>query len=205
LQSNRTFRTAVIALALVIPLSAARAPQPQTQHQDDQEWTFHTLLPLGSAPLSLKPAGSSLTLMATAESPLFEGWHRTVRNNRRRVLDAACTAVRAFPETIRFRVTASARADRVLPFDRPDPISGTDPETWLKKLSFRLKIFDGLDARELEPTAIKNLGMPPDVPYDERIYVVAFELKDVPVSDRLVLEVFAPDGTRVARFHLELL
>lgn len=194
-------RTVILALAAVIPLSAAHAPQPQQA----EDWTFHALLPLGSAPLSLKPAGAYLTLMATAESPMFEGWRRVVRNHRSVLLDASGAPVRVFPGNLNFRVTASARNDRVLPFDKPDPIPGDDAKAWLKQLTFRLKIFHGLEAREVDPAAVKNLGVPPDVPYDERIYLVNFELKDVPASDRLMLEVFAPDGTRVGRFHLELL
>jgi hypothetical protein len=179
--------------------SAARQPQ------DPDEWTFHSLMPLGFAPLTLKPSNTGLTLMATAESPLFEGWHRTVRNGRRALMDSAGTPVQAFPGSVDFRVTASTRSDRVMPFDKPDPISAPDANAWLKNLTFRLKIFHGLDAQELEPTAMKNLGVPLDVPYDERIYLVSFDLHDIPASYRLVLEVFGPDGERVGRFHLELL
>jgi hypothetical protein len=194
-------RIAVVALALVVLLGAQRAPQAQ----ELEDWTFHALLPLGAATFSLKPAGTGLALMATAESPMFEGWKRVVRNHRGVLLDASGTPVRMFPETVNFRVTASTRTDRLLPFDKPEPIPADDAGAWLKQLTFRLKIFDGLESRELEPAAVKNLGVPPDVPYDERIYLVRFEIKNVPATDRLVLEVFAPDGTRVGRFHLELL
>jgi hypothetical protein len=204
LKSTRTVRIAIFALALAIPLSAAR-PQPQQSAADDENWTFHSLLPLGSMPLAMKPGSTGLTLMATAESPMFEGWRRITRNHRRQLVDASGVPVRSFPESIVFRVTASTRSDRVLPFDRPDPIPGADAEMWLKNLSFRLKIFSGVEAREIEPASTKHLGMPPDVPYDERIYLVSFDVKDVPCTDRLVLEVFGPDGTRVGRFHLELL
>lgn len=206
LSTRQTVRIAILALAVAIPLSAARPPQRSQQSaQDNEDWTFHSLLPLGSTPLAMKPGPNDLTLMATAESPMFEGWRRVIRNNQRQLVDASGVPVRSFPENLNFRVTASTRSDRVLPFDQPDPIAGSDTETWLRNLSFRLKIFRGLDAREVEPVAIKNLGMPPDVPYDERIYLVSFDVKDVPSTDRLVLEVFAPDGTRVGKFHLELL
>lgn len=193
------FATSILVTALAMPMIAARQPQ------NSEEWTFHSLTPLGFTPLTLKPSNTGLTLMATAESPRFEGWHRVIRNNRRTLLDAAGAPVLTFPGSVDFRVTASERSDRVMPFDAPDPISATDANTWLTKLTFRLKIFHGLDATEVEPTALKNLGVPLDVPYDERIYLVSFDLRDVPVTDRLVLEVFAPDGERVGRFHLELL
>ena len=200
----RLSRIAAAALLFALPLEAARAPQPPAA-QDSEDWTYHSHVPLGSAPLSLKPSGAALTLMATAESPMFEGWHRVTRKDRRILLDASGTPVRAYPQHLRFRVTASARGDRVMPLDRPDPISGDDANAWLKGLSFRLKIFTGLHSREVEPASIQHLGMPIDVPYDERIYQISFDLDDVPATDRLVLEIFSPDGTRVGRFHLELL
>ena len=195
-------RVLILATVAVLLASFGIAARPT---QDADDWTFHSLVPLGFAPLTLKPSNTGLTLMATAESPQFEGWHRVVRNSRRTLLDAAGTPVRTFPGSVDFRVTASTRSDRVLPFDKPDPISATDANAWLKNLTFRLKIFRGLESRELEPAAMKNLGVPLDVPYDERIYLVSFDLQDVSASDRLVLEVFAPDGQRVGRFHLELL
>lgn len=205
LRTRRITRRMLAILVMALPLTAVRIAQPQSQSQSNDEWTFHSLLPLGSTPLALKPAGTPLTLMATAESPMFEGWRRVTRGNRTVLLDASGTPVRQFPKMVRFRVSASTRPDRMLPFDKPFPVTGDDPSKWLKQLSFRLKIFHGLDAREVQPATVQHLGVPPDVPYDERIYLVTFELKDVPAGDRLVLEVFAPDGTRVGKFHLELL
>lgn len=192
-------RIAVIALALLIAAPLTASPP------GEDDWTFHALLPLGSTPLSLRPSGTGLTLMATAECPLLEGWKRVVRNHHTVLLDSAGTPVRMFPEHLNFRVTASTRSDRLLSEDKPEPTPGADAKTWLKQLTFRLKIFHGLEAREVDPAGITNLGMPPDVPYDERIYLVSFEVRDIPATDRLMLEVFAPDGTRVGRFHLELL
>lgn len=192
-------RIAVIALAVLIAAPLTAAPP------EEDDWTFHALLPLGSAPLSLMPSGKGLSLMATAECPLLEGWKRVVRNHHTVLLDAAGTPMRQFPDHVSFRVTASTRSDRLLPFDKPEPIQGGDPKTWLKQLSFRLKIFHGLEAHEIDPAGVTNLGVPADVPYDERIYLVSFGIKDIPATDRLMLEVFAPDGTRVGRFHLELL
>jgi len=189
----------LLVVALAMPLIAARQPQ------EVDEWTFHSLVPLGFMPLTLKPSNTTLSLMATAESPQFEGWRRVVREHRRTILDAAGAPIQIFPGTVDFRVTASTRSDRIMPFDKPDPIPGTDANDWLKSLTFRLKIFHGLEATEIEPAALKNLGVPADVPYDERIYLVSFDLHEVPSTDRLVLEVFGPDGERVGRFHLELL
>jgi hypothetical protein len=48
------------------------------------------------------------------------------------------------------------------------------------------------------------IGVPADIAYKERIYRVSVNLPRVPMSDRVVLEVFAPDGERICKFHLDL-
>ena len=50
------------------------------------------------------------------------------------------------------------------------------------------------------------IGVPADVPYDERVYRVNFDLPDnEPVTERFVLEVIRPRGERLARLHFSLL
>jgi hypothetical protein len=51
---------------------------------------------------------------------------------------------------------------------------------------------------------VKLVGMPMDVPYDERIYRVSFDLGEVPLADRIVLEVLSPREERLTRFHLDM-
>jgi ubiquitin-protein ligase len=59
--------------------------------------------------------------------------------------------------------------------------------------------------KELEPLSVKIIGVPADTPYDERIYRVSFELPNIPVDDRIVLNVLSPNGECLSKFHLQLL
>jgi hypothetical protein len=43
------------------------------------------------------------------------------------------------------------------------------------------------------------------VHYDERIFRVNFDIGNRPVTDRLVLEVYSPDGKQIGRFPFLLL
>jgi hypothetical protein len=65
-------------------------------------------------------------------------------------------------------------------------------------------VFHGLRQTIVEPAAVKMIGVPDDMPYDERIYRVAFDLGDVSLDDRIVLEVLTPSGERLCKFHLDL-
>jgi hypothetical protein len=49
------------------------------------------------------------------------------------------------------------------------------------------------------------IGVPSDISYDERIYRVTFNLNQMPITDRFVLEVRSPEGNRMAKFHFDLL
>ena len=46
--------------------------------------------------------------------------------------------------------------------------------------------------------------MPPDIPYDERVYQISFDIGRIPITDRVVLEVLSPSGERLCKFHLDL-
>ena len=76
---------------------------------------------------------------------------------------------------------------------------------FLLGLKFKLKIFRGLQMKTVNPSNVKLIGVPSYEPYDERVYRVSFETPDLPVDARLVLEVFDSTGTRLTRFHLEIL
>ncbi len=57
----------------------------------------------------------------------------------------------------------------------------------------------------IQPVLVRQIGMPADVPYDERVYRIAFDTGNIPVDARLVLEVFSPKGELLTKFHFELL
>jgi hypothetical protein len=62
-----------------------------------------------------------------------------------------------------------------------------------------------LQMREIQPDSVEMIGVPADIAYDERIYRVRFNVDQLPVTDRCVLEVLLPDGERLTRFHFDLL
>jgi hypothetical protein len=70
-------------------------------------------------------------------------------------------------------------------------------------LRFRLKIFKRHPRhRTREPKVVSVIGVPADVPYDERVYRVSFKLDRIPLKHRIVLEL-SPGGERISKFHLE--
>ena len=109
-----------------------------------------------------------------------------------------------FPSRIEFRVTATSRVESNTTGDTPFPINAGDLEPLLRSLRFRLKVFDGLHAASFSPAAVKMIGVPDDVPYNERVYRVAFDIGSVPTTQRMLLEVLTPEGERMCKFHLDL-
>lgn len=179
--------------------SALSAQAPSEMH-------FHALVPLGAEAYELQGDGwkSLVTLLASAENPQFEGMVRRDVNHRDTLFAADGSRVQSYPERVNFRVTASLRTRLAEP--SPFPISATvDANDYLLHLRFRVVIFDGLRQTVVQPESVEMIGMPGEVPYNERIYRVAFELPHIPVRDRVVLEVRDPDGERICKFHLDLL
>lgn len=166
--------------------------------------TFSTTLPLGTEVIVLQPAEAVVYVMASAQSPAFEGLRMVSDGRRTRVLDAEGRPVSVYPARLDFRVTASMLSPHDLGYD-PYPVA-TDVATdaYLCGLKFRVKLYRGLARRVLQPVEVEMIGVPADVPYDERTYRVSFEMKDVSVEERLLFEVLSPDGQRLARFHLPL-
>jgi hypothetical protein len=178
--------------------SAARVPP----------WAeFHSPWSLGMETFILQPSKQLFAIYASAESPAFNGLRLTRTAGRREVLDSDGQHVGDFPRQINFRVTASARLRSNSPLpgeDRPYQIKGpVELEPLLRSLSFRVKVFHGLHMRVIEPTAVRMLGVPADVPYNERIYEMKFDVGQVPTDDKIVLEVLSPEGERLCKFHLE--
>ena len=171
------------------------------------ELAYHSVIPMGEDALLLRPSNRELFFLASAESSGFEGWHRPLGDSRKIMLSADGAAVAFYPRFIDFRVTISARTNAI-PGLQPLLVDcesfQQDFNEFLLNLRFRLKVFRGLDITELEPKMVKLVGMPMDVPYDERIYRVSFDLGEVPLADRIVLEVLSPREERLTRFHLDM-
>jgi len=49
------------------------------------------------------------------------------------------------------------------------------------------------------------IGIPADVPADERVYRIGVSVGDMPVIDRFVLEVLSPEGEVLTHFPFTLL
>ncbi len=169
------------------------------------EHEFHSVLPLGSDIFVLDGFKGSILLMATALTPELDGWKRVNEGGSRFLYAGDGSRAREYPRQAQFRVTVSASDHVVADNDLLAVKSDLPLNECLLGLRFEIKIFHGLQVRTVEPSDVHMVGVPPDVPYRERIYRVSFQLPPVPVQDRMVLEVLSPEGVRVARFHYELM
>lgn len=145
-------------------------------------------------------------LLATAESPQFEGWRVRDDGTRKVVVGADGLPVRFYPRHVSFRVTATAMRPKLLMIDSQGTLNLSEASlnSFLLNVHFRLLVFRGLEVERLEPQGVKMLGMPADVPYGERVYGIAFDLPHpISMEDRVVLEVLSPTGTRLCKFHLD--
>jgi len=162
-------------------------------------------IPLGIESFRVQPGGHEFYLIASAENPAFQGLHRESDSaGHDRLLDAEGKRLQFYPSRVQFRLTASDR-EKIRddhPFDAP--AKGSVPEL-ISHLRFRLKVFHDLSYRYISPSLVQDVGLPRDVPYDERIYRIGFDLGKVPIEDRVVMEVLAPNGERLCKFHLDLM
>lgn len=165
---------------------------------------FHAAMPAGYTVVRLLPSGASVSFLGLIECPDMEGAQQVSQGLNAKILDSHGVQLRTFPQHVSFRVTATLRKTLI---DPPlDTVSTDDPPAdFLLKLKFRLKVYHGLERHELAPDEVSMIGMPADVPYDERIFRVSFDLNQLPVTDRLVLEVIAPDDQMITHFSFGLL
>src|SRR5947207_9752147 len=102
--------------------------------------------------------------MASAESAGFEGLRRTEHDNQITVLGPNGQEAREYPQTIDFRVTVSAKKKKLTDEDiEPYPVRASGSvNDYLLKLGFRVKIFRGIEMREVDPNEVKLIGVPGD-------------------------------------------
>lgn len=174
--------------------------------QNPPELRFHSLIPLGADAYQLDGAKwkGVITLMGSAEAPQFEGMVRRDTKDHVTLVAADGRRMKTYPERVTFRITASYRTRTVEA--SPFPISTSDDaNAYLLHLQFRVVLFNGLRQTILRPESVEMIGVPGEMPYDERIYRVSIALPNVPLTDRLVLEVRDPHGERICKFHLDLI
>jgi hypothetical protein len=165
---------------------------------------FHASTPAGYEVLVVKPSGALLSILGLIECPDLEGVQQIAEGMSARVVNADGQPLSHFPSDFSFRITASLRKTVLV---EPTGVinSPEKPQDLLLKLKFQLKAYHGLQMREIQPDSVEMIGVPADIAYDERIYRVRFNVDQLPVTDRCVLEVLLPDGERLTRFHFDLL
>ncbi len=160
---------------------------------------MHSTMPAGYDVVVLKPSKANLSLIGLIECPELEGAQRVADGSHRKLVSADGDSIKEFPQRFSFRITASLR--KVF-LDGPAASVdvGDDPQQLLLKLKFRIRAYDGLDVQEIVPQSVEMIGMPADVPYDERVYRINVSVGNLPITDRLVVEIFSPEGELLTHF-----
>jgi hypothetical protein len=165
---------------------------------------LHSTIPAGYEVIVLKPSGETLSLMGLIECPELEGAQHISEGSKARIISASGDTIHKFPQRFSFRVTASLR--KIL---LEGPVGSVtlpdDPHELLLDLKFRVRAYNALESREIAAESVEMIGMPADVPYDERIYRIHVNAGNVPITDRLVIEVLSPQGELLTHFAFSLL
>lgn len=198
---------AMLLLAVVVSLVVA----PSTLVANDKKraaeapsFMLRAPMPLGVEAFQDLPSKRNFYLYASVENPALDGV-RVVRSREGSVTRSDGTPLTSYPEVLDFRVTASAFEQELSGVQAEAVECRKDMNEFLLGLKFRLKIYRGLHMQIIKPKNIATIGVPADLPYDERVYRVSFDTHNIPVDARIVLEVMSPEGNRLSRFHLELL
>jgi hypothetical protein len=166
---------------------------------------LHAATPAGFTVIQLNPSGAQLALLALIECPEIEGAQHVAEGLNATIVSAEGVPLKHFPRDFSFRITASLRKTVLEPPEHT-VVTGEDPQQFLLKLGFRLKIYDGLNVREVEPKTVTLIGVPADIAYNERVFRLTFDVGgDLPLSDRLILEAFSPEGVSLTHFCFGLL
>jgi hypothetical protein len=165
---------------------------------------LHSAMPAGYDVVMLKPSGVNLSIMGLVECPQLEGAQHIASGLQSRIVGPDGVRMDRFPRRFSFRITASLRKIVLDP-----PASALDftgsPQDLLLRLKFRIRAYHGLETREISPESIEMIGIPADVPSDERVYRVGVNIGDMPVIDRFVIEVLSPEGEVLTHFPFTLL
>ncbi|MGZ4845024.1 MAG: hypothetical protein ACXV8X_09730 [Candidatus Angelobacter sp.] len=193
-------RIALSGLLLIVAgcgLAAARTAQKAVPG-------MRSTMPAGYDVMVLKPSKATLSLMGLIECPELEGAQRVAEGVHRKLVSADGDTIKEFPQRFSFRITASLRKVFL-----DGPVSSVDvdgdPQDLLLKLKFRIRAYNGLEVREIVPQSIEMIGMPADVPYDERVYRINVNAGGLPITDRLVVEILSPQGELLTHFPFSLL
>lgn len=170
----------------------------------DRYARFTDLEHLDNDCVKLSKTGEILNFLATWIAPELKNLERVSDGRRSYVQTIDGERVTQYPEkmTLRISVGNKTKVEGTTPLELESAYSA---EELAKNLHFRLRVYNGLEYRQIEPVSAKIIGVPADLPYDERIYLVEFLLDKVPLENRLMIEVLDPHNTRVTRFSISML
>lgn len=200
------FRCISLAIFCCTPIVAAgksgsKPPTPRPLH------VYRSLIPLGSEVFSFSSTKEQqeFYVIASATNAEFDGEQVWVDGDHHVLKTASGAPVKSYPREVSFRISVSERGG-FLVVDSPFPVQShaNSFNDFISSLKFEMRIFHALRCRVLHPTKIAHIGIPLDVPANERVYRVTFDLGDVPISDRIVMHVLTPDGDRMAKFNFDL-
>jgi hypothetical protein len=193
MKSHRIARSGVLAIIAAFGLAAIAGNAPRGGNG------LHPNIPAGYDVVVLKPSGANLSLMGLIECPELEGAQSASQGSNKKLVSADGDTIRHFPQRFSFRITASLRKMLI---DRP--VTSVDvsdePHELLLNLKFRIRAYNGLEAHEIVPESVEMIGMPADVPYDERVYRINVNNVDLPITARLVVEILTPQGGLITHF-----
>lgn len=161
-------------------------------------------MPAGYEVITLRPSGLNLSLMGLVECPELEGAQHVSEGLKGTVVSADGERMEKFPHHFSFRITASLRK---IIMDGPATSVSVpdDPYDLLLKLRFRIKAYHGLQVHEVFADSVELIGMPADVPYDERIYRITVDVDNTPIIDRFVVDILTPEGELLTHFPFAVL
>ncbi|MBV9669370.1 MAG: hypothetical protein JOZ43_00310 [Acidobacteriales bacterium] len=164
----------------------------------------HGRIPLGAESFLLGGAKRPATIMALAQLPQLGDILVFEHNHKKYVVHPDGSPVTQLPGHITFRITASSLVnvqDRPVTLDSHEPV-----EDFLRQLTFvaRLSRAGDLFSTRVEPTRVRQIGIPPNIPAAERVYRAEFDLGKLSVDDHVVLEVNGENGEPLTKFVLPL-
>jgi len=194
MKSHRIARSgALVVILAAFGLAAIAGNAPRNSSG------LHPNLPAGYDVLVLKPSGVNLSLMGLIECPELEGAQSVSQGSSKKLVSADGETIRHFPQRFSFRITASLRKMLI-----DQPVASVDvsdePHELLLNLKFRIRAYNALEAHEIVPESVEMIGMPADVPYDERVYRINLNNVDLPITARLVVEIRTPQGELLTHF-----
>jgi hypothetical protein len=181
----------LIVAGFALAASARNAPKPTPGLRSN--------IPAGYDVMLLKPSKETLSFIGLIECPELEGAQHVSEGLRAKLISSDGNTVKEFPRHFSFRITASLKK---LFLDGPvrSVDFSDDPQELLLHLRFRVRAYHGLEVREITPQSIELIGMPADVPYDERVYRINVNAENIAITDRLVVEIFSPEGKLLTHF-----